>query len=678
MAELNFENTGQVIDPAMEGQAPPFYEPTENEEELIGFVVDHTDRWRDYRDQNHMDDWLKYERVWRGQWTTEDKKRESERSRVISPATQQAIETRHAEIMEAIFGQGEYFDIEDDVADKTGGLDIEALKKQLVEDFAQDKLRKSIDSIALMAEIYGVGVGEITVSVEKQFKPMTVPMGGGQAAYGTGEKDRVSVKLVPVNPKNFLFDPNGTEINDCMGVAIEKYVSIHKIAQGIAAKIYNNVDIGSLYEDDSLEPTQEKRNYEDDKVLLMTYYGLVPREYLTKDGEEIEEILPENEQTEDYSDMVEAIIEIANGSLLLKAVESPYMMKDRPVVSYQADTIPNRLIGRGTAEKAFNMQCAVDGSMRAHMDALALTVAPMVAIDATRLPRGAKFEVKPGKAFLTNGAPQEIIFPFKFGTNDGAAMQTSKEFERMMLMATSTVDSAGAPTQVARDVQLDMATATMIKKYKRTLVNFQEDFLIPFIYKAAWRFMQFDPERYPSKDVKFIPTATLGIIAREYEQKQLAFMIQTLGAQSPITPVLMEGILKNSSLSNREQMIEGMRKASQPNPEQQKMQQMAAGKEMELKDAEIAKKQAEAKKTTVEAELAPEETKAKIISALSNNLNEDAEGADFERRAKIAELMLKEKDIESNERIAKDQMQAKRAEKAQESNYMDQAAKLMQ
>ena len=675
--EISFENTGQVVD-VEEDTTPSFYEPTENEEELIGFVVDHTDRWRDYRDQNHMDDWLKYERVWRGQWTSEDKKRDSERSRVISPATQQAIETRHAEIMEAIFGQGEYFDIEDDVADKTGSLDIEALKKQLVEDFAQDKLRKSIDSIALMAEIYGVGVGEITVSVEKQFKPMTVPMGGGQAAYGTGEKDRVSVKLVPVNPKNFLFDPNGTEINDCMGVAIEKYVSIHKIAQGIAAKIYNNVDIGSLYEDDSLEPTQEKRNYEDDKVLLMTYYGLVPREYLTKDGEEIEEILPENEQTEDYSDMVEAIIEIANGSLLLKAVESPYMMKDRPVVSYQADTIPNRLIGRGTAEKAFNMQCAVDGSMRAHMDALALTVAPMVAIDATRLPRGAKFEVKPGKAFLTNGAPQEIIFPFKFGTNDGAAMQTSKEFERMMLMATSTVDSAGAPTQVARDVQLDMATATMIKKYKRTLVNFQEDFLIPFIYKAAWRFMQFDPERYPSKDVKFIPTATLGIIAREYEQKQLAFMIQTLGAQSPITPVLMEGILKNSSLSNREQMIEGMRKASQPNPEQQKMQQMAAGKEMELKDAEIAKKQAEAKKTTVEAELAPEETKAKIISALSNNLNEDAEGADFERRAKIAELMLKEKDIESNERIAKDQMQAKRAEKAQESNYMDQAAKLMQ
>ena len=36
------------------------------------------------------------------------------------------------------------------------------------------------------------------------------------------------------------------------------------------------------------------------------------------------------------------------------------MMKDRPVLSYQDDTVPNRLLGRGTVEKAFNMQKAID------------------------------------------------------------------------------------------------------------------------------------------------------------------------------------------------------------------------------------------------------------------------------------------------------------------------------
>lgn len=674
--EIGYSNTGQIVE-AEDKPAPKFEQMTESQEELLAFVVDHTDRWREYRDQNHMDEWLKYERIFRGQFAESDKTRQSERSRVISPATQQAVETRHAEIMEAIFGQGEFFDIKDDLADQTGAVDIEKLKNQLYEDFAQDKIRKSFDQIALLAEIYGTGIGEVIVTSEKQYKPMMVPVDQMQMAYGVGEKDRISVKLNPVNPKNFIFDPNGTSIDDCMGVGIEKYVSIHKIAQGIAEGKYRNVDIGSLYKDDSLEATQESRNYEDDKVLLLTYYGLVPREYIGG-GEEVEDILGENEigneQTEDYSDMVEAIIVIANGSLLLKAEESPYMMKDRPVLSYQADTVPNRLLGRGTVEKSINMQSAIDGSMRSHMDALALTVAPMVGLDATRLPRGAKFEVKPGKAFMTNGAPSEIIFPFKFGTNDGQAMQTSKEFERMLLMATGTVDSAGGVTAQARDGQsLDMATATMIKKYKRVLVNFQEDFLIPFIYKCAWRYMQFDPQRYPSVDVKFIPTATLGIIAREYEQKQLAFLIQTLGAQSPLTPILMQGVLKNSSLSNREQMIEQMGQMGKPDPQQQQIQQMAIMLDAEAKKADVEKVKAETTQIAVETQLAPEVAKAKIISALSNNLNEDAEGADFERRAKIADLMLREKDITSNENIAKMQMEMKKAEKAQDANYLQSA-----
>jgi hypothetical protein len=689
MDEPTYDNTGQVIDTEEESTAPQFYTPTENDDELTQFVIDHTDRWRDYRDQNFMDDWDRYERIFRGKWSSDDKIRESERSRIISPATQQAVETRHAEIMEAIFGQGDFFDIKDDLKDQNGRIDVEVIKAQLNEDFKQDKIRKAIDQIELLAEIYGTGIGEVVVSKEKFYYPEQRPIPSAipgqpsnQVAYGVTEQDRVSVKLVPVNPKNFLFDPNGTSIDDCMGVAIEKYVSIHKIAQGIASGKYLNVDIGALYESDELEPTQETKNFEDDKVKLLTYYGLVPREYLA--DEEVEELFPEDkvsEQLEDYSDMVEAIIVIANGSLLLKKGESPYMMKDRPVLAYQDDTVPNRLLGRGTVEKAYNMQCAIDGSMRSHMDALALTVAPMVGIDATRLPRGAKFEVKPGKAFLTNGAPNEILYPFNFGTNDGAALTTSKEFERMLLMATGTIDSQGQVSQVSRDGQLDMATATIIKKYKRTLVNFQEDFLIPFIKKAAWRYMQFDPQRYPSVDVKFIPTGGLGIIAREYEQKQLAFMIQTLGAQSPLTPILMQAIIENSALPNREallQQLQQMQQMNQPNPQQQQMQQMALQLEAQIKQAEANLKNAQAQKAQVEAQLAPDEVKAKIISALSNNLDENQEGKDFERRAKIAELMLKEKDIDSNERIAKAQMAVKAREKKQNDDYISKAQQLIQ
>ncbi len=106
-----------------------------------------------------------------------------------------------------------------------------------------------------MAEIYGTGIGEIIVKTEKEYVPATQPIPNmqGQAAIGVMERDRIAVKIMPVNPKNFLFDPNGTSIDDCMGVAIEKYVSIHKVVEGIERGIYRKVDITPTYEDTDLE-----------------------------------------------------------------------------------------------------------------------------------------------------------------------------------------------------------------------------------------------------------------------------------------------------------------------------------------------------------------------------------------------------------------------------------------
>ena len=647
-----------------------FEEPTEKDLELAQWVVSHTDRWRDYRDQNYLDKWLEYERIFRGQWAAEDRTRDSERSRIISPATQQAIETRHAEIMEAIFGQGEWFDIEDDIRDVNGNpLDIEMLKAQLMEDFSRDKIKKAVDQIELMAEIYGTGIGEIVVKMEKEYAPATqaIPGETGIAAIGVEEKDRVSVKLVPVNPKNFLIDPNATSLDDSMGCAVEKFVSVHKVVEGMEKGIYRKIDLGLDAPDDDLEPTEEVISFQDGRVRLMTYYGLVPKEYLEEFSNEDEvDLFPEDSLADEYDELIEAIVVIANGNKILKAEANPYMMKDRPVMAYQDDTVPGRFWGRGTAEKAYNMQKAIDGQLRAHMDSVALTTAPMIAMDATRLPRGAKFEIKPGKAFLTNGDPNQIMMPFKFGATDQTNIQTAQNFERLLLQATGTVDSAGMPSNVPRDAGaggMSMAMAGIIKKYKRTLTNFQEDFLIPFINKAAWRYMQFDTERYPSVDVKFIPTATLGILAREFEQQQFIALLQTLGPDTPVLPLILKGILQNSSLTNRQELIATLEQMSQPSPEAQQMQQQQQAMAMATAQANIQetqakaqKAQAEAQKAMVEAQIAPEEARARVIAALSNNLNENNESADFERRVRLAEIMLKEKDIDSNERIAMAQM----------------------
>lgn len=661
-----------------ENGAPEFDEPTEADKDLVSYVTGHCDSWRDWRNSNYLELWDEYERIFRGVWASEDKTRESERSRIISPATQQAVETRHAEIMEAIFGQGDFFEIEDDVQDVNGNdIDVSLIKAQLNDDFKKDKIRKAIDQIELMAEIYGTGIGEIVVKTEKEYVPATQAIPGivGQAAIGVAEKDRIAVKIVPVNPKNFLFDPNGTAVDDCLGVAVEKYVGLHKIVKGIEDGIYRKVNIGPMYDTEDLEVTQEDTQFQTDKVKLLTYYGLVPREYLTDmgDKEEMMDLFPEESEADEYTDLVEAIVVIANDSYLLKAEESPYMMKDRPIIAYQDDTVPNRLLGRGTVEKAYNMQKAIDAQMRSHMDSLALTTAPMIGIDASRLPRGAKFEVKPGKAILTNGNPNEILQPFKFGVTDGNNLQTAQAFERMLLQATGTLDSQGMVSNVSRDAGgagMSAAMGAIIKKYKRTLTNFQEDFLIPFIKKAAFRYMQFDPERYPSVDMNFMPTATLGIMAREYEQQQFISLLQTLGPDTPVLPVILKGIVSNSSLTNRYEMMAALDQMAQPNPEQQQLQMQqqmlalqTAQAQLALLQAQTAEKAANAQQTQVETALMPEEMRVKVVQAASNNLDR---GDDFGKRLQLADRVLKEKeinlkaaDISSNERIAMLQMMKK-------------------
>ena len=633
------------------------------------WVLSRCENWRNHRDENYLDYWDSYERLWRGIWAGEDVHRESERSRIVTPALQQAIETSVAEIEEAVFGRGEkFFDIDDDRVD-TERIDVEQIKRQMTEDFKRNRVRKDISDVILLGAIYGTGIGEIVVSEKTEKSPAMRPIAEmGITAVGVEERTKFNVGLRPINPKNFLIDPVSTNIEDALGCAVEEYVSIHSVVAGMESGVYDKVmNLGPTAVDTDLEPVQEEVDYQQDKVKLLRYYGLVPKFLIeAKDNEEITSLF--NEKTEeygteaaDYTELVEGIIVIANDQYVLKAELSPYMMQDRPIVAFQYDSMPNRFWGRGIAEKGYNMQKAIDAQIRAHLDSLALTTVPMMGIDATRLPRGAKFEIRPGKTILTNGNPNEVLQPFKFGVTDPGNLQTAGEFMKMMLMATSTIDST---TPTADGGGLNPALSAIIKKNKRTLVNFQEQFLIPCVTKSAYRFMQFDPDRYPAQDFIFVPTSNLGIVAREYEQMQFMNLLKTLGPDSPIVPMVMSAIIENSGLSNREELLSQMAQMSQDNPLDQAAQQLQLQQaQLQVADlqADVTLKQARAQKEITETQLMPAELQASIAASASKYLGTGPNATDdFERRVKVANLALKEKDIDTRKEIANLQVVASR------------------
>jgi hypothetical protein len=226
----------------------------------------------------------------------------------------------------------------------------------------------------------------------------------------------------------------------------------------------------------------------------------------------------------------------------------------------------------------------------------------------------------------------------------------------MVQQATGAVDSAGIAGSVngeATAAGISMSLGAIIKRHKRTLINFQQSFLLPFVTKAAHRYMQFDPENYPVADYKFNATSTLGIIAREYEVTQLVQLLQTMQQDSPLYGVLIQSIIDNMNLSNREELIAALQEAEEPDPQAQQMEMIAQQAQLAFQQSQTAalngqaaESQARAAKYAMETQLAPQELEIEKIEAITRNLKEgDADDKEFERRMKIAEVALKEKNL---------------------------------
>ena len=621
---------------------------------LEDWVMEKRETWRDDFESNYEQVFDEYYRIWRAQWAKEDQERSSERSKIISPATQQAVESSVAEVEEATFGRGKWFDIEGDIKDPN----IQNVREKLQTDFDEQQIRKDISECLLNAAVFGTGIGEVVIESVKERRPATRPMSPGLQEIGVELVDRFVVRLNPVMPQNFLIDPVATDINDSIGVIIDEYVPRHSVELLQEQGVYKSEYVEDAPTDTNIEPDEQLSVFPEEKVRLTKYYGLVPTELLRE----------YSEVSDDAGMYVEAVVVLANDGVLLKAIESPYMMQDRPVVAFPWDIVPNRFWGRGVCEKGYMSQKALDTEMRARIDALALTTHPMMAMDVSRLPAGTKPVIRPGKTIFTNGPPAETLMPFKFGNLDQNTFTQAQALQSMVQQATGAVDTTGLLSSVSGETKagaVSMSLGAVIKRHKRTLINFQEAFLLPFVRMAAYRYMQFDPERYPSSNFKFKPSSTLGIVAREYEVSQLITLLQTMSADSPLYPALVQSIVENMNLSNREELMMVLQEAGKPSEQQQAMQAEQT-KQMQLQNEQLKKQneyigaqaeesQARAEKYTVEADVAPINARANLYRSVLGDLQDDGEQQDFENRLAVMDRVLQKEDLDIRRSAVKSQ-----------------------
>ena len=119
---------------------------------------------------------------------------------------------------------------------------------------------------------------------------------------------------------------------------------------------------------------------------------------------------------------------------------------------------------------------------------------------------------------------------------------------------------------------------------------------------------------------------------------------------SPLYATLVESIIDNMNLTNREDLVAAMQQAMEPNPEAQQMAMAVQQSQLELQQSQTAaltaqsqESAARAVKLAVEADVLPKELQIDLINAITRNLKEgDGEDKEFERRLKTAQTLLKE------------------------------------
>ena len=92
--------------------------------------------------------------------------------------------------------------------------------------------------------------------------------------------------------------------------------------------------------------------------------------------------------------------------------------------------------------------------------------------------------------------------------------------------------------------------------------------------------------------------------------------------------------------------------------QQQMLALQAAQAQIAVSTTQAERNKAEAMSAMVDAQLKPQEVQAKVLASTTNNLpsNDDLASKEFDKRVKIAELMLKEADIKNKAKIVELQM----------------------
>ncbi len=337
--------------------------PDQPGQALVGWIMQRVTLWENVRERGYGRLWANYWRLWRGKWDALDQNRESERSRVITPALAQAIEASVAEVEEAVFAKDVWFDVD---TRKTDAKDLATAlmsRDNLLEDMETVNVKGTVSEATLNAAIMGTGIVQVNVEVQKERKPVR-----NQATQKLeqSKKDRVVVSAEAIRPDEFIPDPAGTRIDQMLAVAVKRVKPQHYVLEMINKGAYLKSALPFAFPqhrllnrdvDKEIDPQSQITVVDADETEIVEWHGKVPKGLLDDAlrrntlADTMLDLAADEPSDWDDEQMVEAVVTIMNSHVLLKAQVNPFVMKDRGIIAFQWETVPGRVWGWGGGVK---------------------------------------------------------------------------------------------------------------------------------------------------------------------------------------------------------------------------------------------------------------------------------------------------------------------------------------
>jgi hypothetical protein len=289
--------------------------PSQAKRDLVQWVMERVNSWRDVRETTFRPRWDEYYRIWRGRWDSSSRTRASERSKLIAPASQIAVDTAAAELLEAIFSRDTFVDISDDVADEQRE-DAMAVRDLLIEDLKKDGIVETLAEICTMGALYGEFIAKIVTDVEVKAKPKMIQNPDGTKELIKSSEEVVKIYPVAIEPGNLVVDPGSDCIDTMQGSAHEFELPMHLIKRRQAAGTYYDVVVHKTDDPDyTVDRSETGYNAKADVAKVAEWHGLVPTKLLMQatseaDNEDAKSLM----QDVDGDDMLEAVVTVANGT----------------------------------------------------------------------------------------------------------------------------------------------------------------------------------------------------------------------------------------------------------------------------------------------------------------------------------------------------------------------------